>query len=51
MTRTLGAIIGELTGQKEATEFERAIEVLTDLAFARRTSKSSEFNKPAGSGF
>jgi len=34
----------------KATEFERTIEVLTNLEFARRTSKSSEFKKLAGSG-
>jgi DNA-binding NarL/FixJ family response regulator len=47
--QTCQALGGDFFFDK-ATEFERAIEVLTDLEFARRASKSSEFNKPAGSG-
>jgi DNA-binding NarL/FixJ family response regulator len=48
--QTCQALGGDFFFDK-ATEFERAIEVLTDLEFARRTSKSSEFNEPAGTGY
>jgi DNA-binding NarL/FixJ family response regulator len=47
--QTCQALGGDFFFDK-TTEFERAIEVLTELEFARRTSKSSEFNKPAGAG-
>ena len=47
--QTCRALGGDFFFDK-ATEFERTIEVLTNLEFARRTSKSSEFNKLAGSG-